>query len=269
MPPVREASMKPTAATVLPAPVACSNQKRRLAPGSSGASSTTSSSSVLGLLPVLGLLLVGVEHVVVGVELGHRAVAVRTLGRGLAVRARVPLAPVGAPRLRRALELGDDRRERPGERVDLVVVELGAVEELRLLDIEQSLEPEQQRVVAAPLEARRLEALVELDQGRVDGEPTGGSRDEGVQRLAREQDRFTGELAHPIKVGLGQLASRSRGYVGRISHGARKNGSRAAVIRDGCGERSKLRRGGRRPSIPSGRTGNPSAVRETNGTGVY
>ena len=45
MPPVREASTKPTAATVLPAPVACSNQKRRLAPGSSGASSTCSSSS--------------------------------------------------------------------------------------------------------------------------------------------------------------------------------------------------------------------------------
>ena len=39
-PPVRVASMKPTAATVLPAPVACSNQKRRAAPGSSGASST-------------------------------------------------------------------------------------------------------------------------------------------------------------------------------------------------------------------------------------
>ena len=47
-PPVRVASMKPTAATVLPAPVACSNQKRRSAPGSSGASSTTSSSSSAG-----------------------------------------------------------------------------------------------------------------------------------------------------------------------------------------------------------------------------
>ena len=43
-PPVRLASMKPTAATVLPAPVACSNQKRRSAPGSSATSSTTSSS---------------------------------------------------------------------------------------------------------------------------------------------------------------------------------------------------------------------------------
>ena len=37
--------MKPTAATVLPAPVACSNQKRRSAPGSSGASVTASSAS--------------------------------------------------------------------------------------------------------------------------------------------------------------------------------------------------------------------------------
>ena len=33
MPPVRDASTKPRAATVLPAPVACSNQKRRAAPG--------------------------------------------------------------------------------------------------------------------------------------------------------------------------------------------------------------------------------------------
>ncbi len=45
MPPVREASTNPTAATVLPAPVACSNQKRRLAPGSSGASTISSSAS--------------------------------------------------------------------------------------------------------------------------------------------------------------------------------------------------------------------------------
>ncbi len=37
MPPVREASAKPSAATVLPAPVACSNQKRLAALGSSAA----------------------------------------------------------------------------------------------------------------------------------------------------------------------------------------------------------------------------------------
>ena len=44
-PAVREASTNPRAATVLPAPVACSNQKRRSALGSSGASTGTSPSS--------------------------------------------------------------------------------------------------------------------------------------------------------------------------------------------------------------------------------
>ena len=43
MPPVREPSTKPSAATVLPAPVACSNQKRLAALGSSGASGSCSS----------------------------------------------------------------------------------------------------------------------------------------------------------------------------------------------------------------------------------
>ena len=52
MPPVREASTKPIAATVLPAPVACSNQKRRDAPGSSGCSGSCSSSSSCVLLGV-------------------------------------------------------------------------------------------------------------------------------------------------------------------------------------------------------------------------
>ena len=45
MPPVRDASTKPSAATVLPAPVACSNQKRLAALGSSTSSETSSSGS--------------------------------------------------------------------------------------------------------------------------------------------------------------------------------------------------------------------------------
>src|SRR5438270_10458360 len=45
MPPVRDASTNPRAATVLPAPVACSNQKRRSAPGSSSGGGGSSSSS--------------------------------------------------------------------------------------------------------------------------------------------------------------------------------------------------------------------------------
>ena len=51
MPPVRDASTKPSAATVLPAPVACSNQKRLPAFGSSGASASCSSSSSAGARP--------------------------------------------------------------------------------------------------------------------------------------------------------------------------------------------------------------------------
>ena len=60
-PPVRVASMKPTAATVLPAPVACSNQKRRSAPGSSGPPRRLLLRLLLGggLLPVLRLLVGG------------------------------------------------------------------------------------------------------------------------------------------------------------------------------------------------------------------
>ena len=128
---MREASMKPTAATVLPAPVACSNQKRRLAPGSSGASATTrSSSSSSGSSQSCGSSS-GVEHVVVLVELGDRAPLPFGPPRLAARPFAAPLRPFAAARARRALELGDDRRERARERVDLVLVQLGAVEQRR------------------------------------------------------------------------------------------------------------------------------------------
>ena len=87
MPPVREASTKPIAATVLPAPVACSNQKRRAASGSSGCSGSCSVLVVgllLGRVPVDGLLvlvdlLVALELLLAGGQLldGDLAVAVR------------------------------------------------------------------------------------------------------------------------------------------------------------------------------------------------
>ena len=51
-----DASTNPSAATVLPAPVACSNQNRLAALGSSGCSSIWSSSPSSVVLPVLGLL---------------------------------------------------------------------------------------------------------------------------------------------------------------------------------------------------------------------
>ena len=63
---MREASTKPSAATVLPAPVACSNQKRLAALGSSGCSSSWASSVVVGVrAPVLRLLGLVVVLVVV------------------------------------------------------------------------------------------------------------------------------------------------------------------------------------------------------------
>ena len=76
-------------------------------------------------------------------------------------------------------------------------------------------------------------------------------------RLAREQDRLTGELPHPIEVGLAQLVSRARGNVSGISHWQRESIPRSPLIQDGDGERSKLGRGGRRAEIPSGRTDVP------------
>ena len=179
-PPVREASMKPTAATVLPAPVACSNQKRRLGAGVLGRLGDDLLVLGLGLLPVLGLL-VGGEHVVVLVELGHRgAVAVRALGRR--PRPFVPSSAV-ARRWRAAAlapgssTLGDDRRPAcPESASTWCVVELGAVAQLRRLVGEQALEPEQQREVAAPLDRGRLGAGVELGQGGVDRAAAGGAR---------------------------------------------------------------------------------------------
>ena len=112
MPPVREPSTKPSAATVLPAPVACSNQKRLPALGSSGASgscsssrrrrpsssqscgSSGSSSSVHVLLP------------------GDRRP--RRAARRPARRRRRSVGRCRSPRL------GQQRGQRAGERVDLV-----------------------------------------------------------------------------------------------------------------------------------------------------
>ena len=162
MPPVREASTKPSAATVLPAPVACSNQKRRAAPGSSAlrlarrppprpprpdpsraAPRPASSSPSSSTSPEWQLL--------------------------------EPAAAVGAP-LRRLLELGGERDQRAGQGVDLVGGQRRAVGEVRLLLGQQPLEAEHQRVVAPPLDRRLLAAGVDLGERASSALPARGAR---------------------------------------------------------------------------------------------
>ena len=123
---------------------------------------------LLGLVPVLGLL-VGLERVIViGQSL---AVAARRRGAvagGLGAPVR---GAVGAAVL--LLELGDQRRQRSREGVHLVIVQLGAVGQVRDVLVQQPLEAEHQRVVAAPLDRWGLAARVDLGQGGVERAPAG------------------------------------------------------------------------------------------------
>ncbi len=170
-PPVRDASTKPMAATVLPAPVACSNQKRLAALGSStalwsmsssvspdtssAASSSSSRSGGVVLLVVLVLLELLVERGQLGghlLVLGGRGVIGVLLDREHG-RGHLGLVDVDV-----AHALGEQGGERSGERVDLVGVQRRAVGEVRLLLAEQTLQAEQQRPVAAPTSSKARRA---------------------------------------------------------------------------------------------------------------
>ena len=237
-PPVREASMKPTAATVLPAPVACSNQKRRSAPGSSGRLGDRLLGVLLGgrLLPVLRLLL-GRQLLGLLLDLGSSSASAprrrrpprrrprprrrrpprpRTFGLLLGVGLGLDLGRlvgvvlgvvfgVGGDQLDVVLGggllLGHQLGQRPGEGVDLVRVQFGAVAQLRRFVGEQALEPEQQREVAAPLDRRVLGALVDLGQGGVEGPAAGGALGERLGPLAVEQERLAGKLRRALDLG--------------------------------------------------------------------
>ena len=89
------------------------------------------------------------SSVVVGRRRPRRRSAAAAVGR--LARRRSAVAGRRAVRASPLLELGDQRGERAREGVDLVLGQLGAVEQLRRLLGEQALEPEHQRVVAAPL----------------------------------------------------------------------------------------------------------------------
>ena len=198
MPPVRDASTNPSAATVLPAPVACSNQKRLPAFGSSGCSASCASSSSRALFrPVLRLLV----EVRVLVELvlardPRRRELDRRPGAAVAVAVALPVARAGA------LGLGEQRGQRARERVDLVGGENGAVDERRLLHPEQALQPEQQRPRAPPRVGRqRVDAGLDLRERLVEGQAArAAGRERGGEVLAFEHEGLTRALLHPLEV---------------------------------------------------------------------
>ena len=210
MPPVRDASTKPSAATVLPAPVACSNQKRLAALGSSAASA---------------IVLVADPTSRPGPRrrprprAAPRAAPPRPAGpRGRARPAR-PADGAVAAAVAVALRLGQQRGQRAGERVDLVGREDGAVDERGLVLREQAVEAQQQRVAAAPAGRGHRGALVELGQGGVERSPPRGTGRERARRvLAFEQERFTGERRRPLEI-VGRWKGCDReGRCLRLSH---------------------------------------------------
>ena len=109
---------------------------------------------------------------------------------------------VGGP-LPVALGLGKERRERARERVDLVGAERRPVGELRLLLAEQALEPEQERIAAAPLRRWNLRAAVDLCQGHVQRAAASGPRGERDGGLfAVVHEALAGEALCPLDGGL-------------------------------------------------------------------
>ena len=197
-PPVRVASMKPTAATVLPAPVACSNQKRRAAPGSSAASASSSSSSSAGS-----------SSQSCGSSSGARSSGSSSSSSSarsaVAHRPRPRLGDLGGGRpgvvVGRRLLLGHQLGQGAGERVDLVGVEFGAVAQFRRLVGQQPLEPEQQREIAAPLDRGILGTFVELRQRGVQRAAARGAGRERLGPLAVEQEGLAGKRRRPLDVG--------------------------------------------------------------------
>src|SRR3954452_8156044 len=194
MPPVRDASTKPSAATVLPAPVACSNQNRLAALGSSGASATSASSSRGGS------------------DQSSRS-PTRPRSAGPVGATCVPVA------VERALRLREERGQRARERVDLVGGEHGAVDERRLVLGQQAVEAQQQRPPAPPLRGRDLPAVGQLGERPVErGAPRSAGRERDGGILALEQERLTGERSGPLEL-VGRWKGCDReGRCLRLSH---------------------------------------------------
>ena len=202
------------AATVLPAPVACSNQKRRLAPGPRGPRRRRPRPSPRSSPP---------------------PPPPRSLPPHPAARASAPSSmtpPAAPPSPRRApravplprmtvdplLNLGDQGGERSREGVDLVGGELGAVGEMRLILGEQPLQAEHAARSRGATRRSATRAPPRSPPGRHRGPGGGGACREVLGLFALEQERLAGELAGPLDVGAAGRSSRFGGHLGLFCH---------------------------------------------------
>ena len=239
MPPVRDASTKPSAATVLPAPVACSNQKRRAAPGSSAMASAAASSSASSA----GSQSSGSSSVSSSPSISTSP-EWQLLGGGAGRRCRRPAA-VAAEQ-----QLGGERDQRARERVDLVGRQGRAVRQVRLVLGEQPLEPEHQRVVAPPLDRRLVAAGVDLGEGgvqRARRAVPGGERRPGVLAVEHEGSRANSSARFRSSPETGEASPTERA----VSHVGR------SLDKGGRAELSPRRRG------PRGQRGPPVVTRRS------
>ena len=226
MPPVRDPSTKPSAATVLPEPVACSNQKRRAAPGPRAA-------------PEAGRPRARRRRSTPRAPANPRARARRPRPRPRPRRRRIvsssssatpsnsssssslpllprPRTPAGRGSVAvLALDLSDQRREGAGQHVDLVCGQDGAVRETGLVLGQQALEAEHQRVLLAPLDAGLLETGLHLCKRGVQCTPAGGARSQGG-RIRRE--RLTCEPLDVVELIAGWNGRSLAGHFGGLSH---------------------------------------------------
>ena len=101
-----------------------------------------------------------------------------------------------------ALRLGEQRRQRAGQGIDLMRVQRRAVGELGLVVGQHALEAEHERVAPPPVRRGDLLARVDLQQRSVERAPPGGAgRQRGRGRLARVDERLAGELLRALDVG--------------------------------------------------------------------
>src|SRR5262249_48848064 len=107
--------------------------------------------------------------------------------------------------------------QRAGERVDLVRRELGAVAQGRRFGGEEALQPEQQRVVAPPLDRGLLGARVDLAQRVGERLAAGGAGGGGLRAPAAEQERLAGEGGRTLDI-CALRYCRARGNVGGVGH---------------------------------------------------